>query len=208
MVDYSILEVEGEFVTVGLSSFFGREFSISKKGLLKNDARIAVDYILNHFVSEQTKIKDLETFGFGSWLIQFVYEGVYIELHELKDVQNGINYYEFDLSQTIKYYNEQVTLCKEHNVIPVFPLIGQKVPMSKDIYVGSEVNGVRYNDEGHMTGWYLTSNSYNGDISTLSVDHLYHLIKTRPEIVKFLALPPGYRFFHDSLGAEVWKDEE
>lgn len=176
-MNYSILEVEKEFVTVGLSSVFGREFSINSLGLSTTDAEVAINYILKHFDKEQSEIKDLETFGFGSWLIQFVYNGAYKELHELKSAHNGVNQYEFDLSDTMKFYNGQIAICNQHSVVPIFPLIGQKIPISKEIYHGSEVNGVRYDSESHMTGWYLTSNSYVGDISSLAVDHLYHLIK-------------------------------
>ena len=86
--------------------------------------------------------------------------------------------------------------------------IGQKVAVSKEVYEGSEVNAVRYNAPGHMTGWYLTSNSFNGDINTLQVDHLYHIINARKDLVKFLALPAGYRFFVNQDKYKVWYDNE
>ena len=59
-----------------------------------------------------------------------------------------------------------------------------------------------------MTGWYLTSNSYNGDINTLIVEPIYYLLKERPELAKMLALPSGYRFYLDQLGEDIWLDDD
>lgn len=207
MKTYSLIELEKEFVTQGLTDLTGKEFSINKKSLLKDDVEIIVNYIVKYVGEETKQIKDLETFGCGSWMIQFVFNGMYIELHELKNVIKGINYYEFDLTQTIGFYKEQLSLCMDNKVEPVIPLIGQKISVSKEIYEGREVNGVRYNAPNHMTGWYLTSNSFDGDINSLVVDHLYHILKERPDLAKYLALPPGYRFYKDEKEEEAWFDE-
>jgi hypothetical protein len=207
MTTYSLLELEKQFITQGINDLIGKEFSINKKSLSIEDVKIIIDYILNYIESEKKQIKNLETFGCGSWMIQFVFNGIYIELHELKDVIDGNNQYKFDLSKTITFFKQQANLCIEHKVKPFIPKIGQKIAVSKEIYDGSEANGVRYNAPEHMTGWYLTSNSYNGDIKSLMVDHLYHLLQERPDLAKFLALPVGYRFYKDSNEEKIWIDE-
>ncbi|WP_438810549.1 immunity protein Imm33 domain-containing protein, partial [Pseudomonas syringae] len=46
---------------------------------------------------------------------------------------------------------------------------------------------------------------YNGDTQTLKTVHAYHVAEHRPDLVKFLALPFGYRF-HEASG-DVWKDK-
>lgn len=207
MVQYSLIELEKIFVTQGLSKLIGKEFSINKKSLSKKDAEVIINHIINYIESENKQIKNLETFGCGSWMIRFVFNNIYIELHELKDVIDNDNKYDFDLTKTITFFKEQKQLCNINNVEPNIPKIGQKIAISKEIYEGSEVNGVRYNAPDHMTGWYLTSNSYNGDVKSLIIDHLYHLLKERPDLAKFLALPVGYRFYKDNEGEEIWIDE-
>ncbi len=203
---YSLIELNEVFITQGLTHIVGREFSIRKKNYPKEDIKLLVDYIVGYIEEEKKQIRNLETFGCGSWMIQFVFDPVYIQLYELKNVENGKNIYEFDLTITINLFRSQVDLCEKYNVPPTIPAIGQKIAISKEIYEGYEVNGVRYNAPVHMTGWYLTSNSYNGDIASLVVDHLYHILKERPELAKFLALPVGYRFYKDRETEEVWYD--
>ena len=60
---------------------------------------------------------------------------------------------------------------------------------------------------GSAAGWYVTTPRFNGDSKTLKVEHLYHLTAARPELARFVALPPGYRFDTTS-GEDVWFDAE
>ncbi len=208
MKNYSIIELEQILVTNGIDQFIDKEISVNKGDYSINDVKLVIDHILDYIVTEKRELKHLETFGCGSWMIQFVVNGTYIELHELKSIHNNKNVYEFDLSNSIMFLKRQLELCTTHNVTPIIPLIGQKIAVSKEILEGSEINGVRYEAPSHMSGWYLTSNDYNGDVNTLSVIHLYHLLQKRPEIAGFLSLPYGYRFFLDNQGEEVWYDKE
>lgn len=208
MPNYSLVELEDLLITQGVCDLIGKEFAVKKGNYPKKNIISLVDYILNYLETENKIIKDSETFGYGCWIIQFVYNGMYIELHELKEVVDGINSYEFDLSLTFNFLEEQFNLCLSEGITPNIPKIGQKVAISKEIYDGSEVNGVRYDAPQHMSGWYLTSNSFDGDVNTLIVDYLYHILKERPDIAKFLALPSGYRFYKDGEGHNIWFDPE
>jgi len=206
-LDYSFQELGDLYISQGVSKYLDKEFSISRKNHIHSDVLLLTDYVLDYFVSTKQKIVDGETFGCGSWLLYFKCNSIYIELHELKNISEGKNIYEFDVSLSIKFLKEQTELIKKYDVpFSNIPLIGQKIAVSEDIYSGSEVNGVRYSAPDHMTGWYLTSNSFNGNVNSLKVDYLYSLLKTRPDLGKFLALPEGYRFFKDHLGEEVWID--
>ena len=206
-LDYLIIELKTKYTTRGVAKLLGKEFVINKNEYSKDDVNLLVNYILNHFLSTKQKIVDGETFGCGSWLILFKHNSDNIELHELKIINNGENVYEFDVSFSVKFLKEQFELIKTHN-IPSYniPLIGQKIAVSKEIFLGSEVNGVRYSAPDHMTGWYLTSNSYNGDINTLKVDYLFSLLKVRPDLAKFLILPYGFRFYSDNESYDIWFD--
>jgi hypothetical protein len=85
----------------------------------------------------------------------------------------------------------------------------QLVTISKGIYEGvSPVEGVRYPSPEHMSGWWLTTDEYNGNIDSLVTVHFQHIIEKRPELALYMALPFGYRF---NLGGEtehVWFDQE
>lgn len=90
---------------------------------------------------------------------------------------------------------------------PVSP--EQLVVISDGVYEGVvPIEGVRYSSPDHMSGWWLTTRDYNGDVSTLKTVHYRHVQEKRPEIAIYMALPYGYRF---QLGGEkehVWYDEE
>ncbi len=85
------------------------------------------------------------------------------------------------------------------------------IVISDGVFEGECVEGVRYPSPKHMTGWWLTTQKYNGDTSTLRVEHYYHLPEKRPDLIKYLALPFGFRFFQkdETVGREeeIWKDD-
>lgn len=82
----------------------------------------------------------------------------------------------------------------------------QMVVISDGVYEGKPVEGVRYRSPEHMSGWWLTTDDYNGDTATLKTVHFHHIEDKRPEISIYMALPIGYRF---QLGGDenVWFDE-
>ena len=208
MSNYSLIELNDIVVTQGLNDYLGKEISVLRGDYNLEDINLVLEIILDYVKLNDSKLKNGETIGIGSWMIKFSIDNVYIELHELKDVVKNSNVYEFDLKNTISFLKGQNDICSRYKVNLMFPLIGQKIAVSKEIYDGSEVNAVRYDAPSHMTGWYLTSNEFNGDVNTLIVDHLFHLLKVRPDIAKYLALPAGYRFFKDELGDKIWFDED
>jgi len=57
-----------------------------------------------------------------------------------------------------------------------------------------------------MTGWWLTTDLYDGDIKSMMVVHYYHVVFARQDIVKYLALPYGFRFHYTSGRGDVWFD--
>jgi hypothetical protein len=72
---------------------------------------------------------------------------------------------------------------------------------------GDVVQGVRYPSPEHMSGWWITTDRYDGDIRSLTQEHLYHLTAARPDLARYLALPFGFRFDQAS-GEDVWFDEQ
>jgi hypothetical protein len=89
------------------------------------------------------------------------------------------------------------------------------IPLDPDSRVGIAlatqgrlpINGLRHPPEGDMNGWYLWSGEeFPADDNAFSPVHPHHLVQLLPEVVKFLGLPPGYRFLVAGDVVDVWFD--
>lgn len=99
--------------------------------------------------------------------------------------------------------------CCEHYGADYAPVdSGQLVVISDGVLAGAvPVEGVRYPSPDHMSGWWLTTDEYNGDVDTLKTVHFHHIEEKRPEIVIYMALPFGYRFQLGGDEENAWFDE-
>lgn len=70
------------------------------------------------------------------------------------------------------------------------------------------VNGLRHPPVGDTTGWYIWAGtgSPSQDPDFFIPLHVAHLTEWRPEILKFLGLPPGWRFLSDGKYEDIWED--
>lgn len=69
------------------------------------------------------------------------------------------------------------------------------------------VRGLRYDAPTGMSGWWLTTDVYDGTNSTMRNEHTYHLAATRDDVVEFLALPAGFCFYVSEERKTVWFDD-
>src|SRR6266852_5317542 len=70
------------------------------------------------------------------------------------------------------------------------------------------INGLRHPPEGDTNGWYLwCGNELSDHPEFFAPLHTHYLIKQCPEAIKFLGLPPGYRFLVAGDYVDVWFDE-
>lgn len=106
--------------------------------------------------------------------------------------------------------NEQKKLCSKYGLIPFPAPHHLKVGISlntknKSIF---PVNGLRHPPEGDTTGWYIwTGEDFSEDPDFFVPLHVEHLLEWRPEILKYLALPPGYRFLlGEQKNEDIWFD--
>ena len=71
------------------------------------------------------------------------------------------------------------------------------------------VNGLRHRPTKDTVGWYIWAG--DGDPSSdpdfFVPLHVEHLPEWRPEILKFLGLPPGWRFLTHGNYEDVWEDQ-
>lgn len=114
-------------------------------------------------------------------------------------------YFVREIATALERRAEQYALCAKLGVECSVPLHDQLMVISDGVFEGDAVEGVRYPSPEHMSGWWITTDRYNGDTQTLKTVHAHHVAEHRPDLVKFLALPFGYRF-HEASG-DVCKEK-
>jgi len=108
-------------------------------------------------------------------------------------------------------YLEQQKVCKKHGADWVAVDRQMMIAINNSIFTDIQpINGLRNPKEEVIDGWYLWS---GGEIpqdnpkffEPLCVDHL---VDKRLVVLKYLGLPPGWRFQIDDTGYEdVWYEE-
>ena len=70
------------------------------------------------------------------------------------------------------------------------------------------VNGLRHPPAGDTSGWFLwAGEELSKDPEFFRPTHIEHLRDIRPEVLRYLALPPGWRFLIAGDYEDVWYDE-
>lgn len=108
---------------------------------------------------------------------------------------------------TLRYWREQHDLCARFDAPFTPPAMRQMVVVSNGVFEGEIVKGVRYPSPEHMSGWWLITDRYNGDVKTLKPEHAFHFAQRRTDLVRYFALPFGFRFDLTS-GQDVWFDDK
>lgn len=104
------------------------------------------------------------------------------------------------------YLLQQQQLCNRLEVeyVPTEPT--QIIGLSEDTS-SIPTNGLRHPVEQNTAGWYIWSGEYSLADDFFKPVHAYHLLTTKPELIKYLGLPAGYRFLIDDKGYEdIWFD--
>jgi hypothetical protein len=108
------------------------------------------------------------------------------------------------------YYTEQREICAKYKV--------DWMEVDQNLFLGLAdnitsnkipVNGLRHLPQGTTCGWYIWSGQEipNKDDYFKPVC-VKHLLELKPDIIKFLGLPPGYRFLTDDKGyVDIWEDK-
>ncbi|PKW29036.1 immunity protein Imm33 domain-containing protein [Flavobacterium lindanitolerans] len=194
------------YITEGLSNDMDSEIRV-KKGNFKEEHYIYVlKYIIEYIMQENAKILPDQNIGFNSWILNFILkQNEYLEIYEThpvtQELVQGCDY-------SLEVMNNQIKVCDKHSSKYLFTRVNQNIAISDGVLEGVAVEGVRYEAPEHMSGWYLTTDLYNDDINSLKQIRLPDLARRRPELIKYLALDNGFRFFVDSKNDEVWFDEE
>jgi hypothetical protein len=112
-------------------------------------------------------------------------------------------------NRLLEKVKEQRLVCDKYNTELVLPdpnlIVGVSMNLRENI---DPVHGLRHPLEGNTTGWYLWSGEYSEDPDFFKPLHYHHLIDWRPDILKYLGLPPGWRFLYAANYEDVWYDDE
>jgi hypothetical protein len=83
-----------------------------------------------------------------------------------------------------------------------------KVGLARNVRAGGQpLNGLRHPPEGDTTGWYIwAGKELSRAPDFFEAVHVLHLTEVCPSILRFVGLPPGWRFLTDGEYVDVWED--
>ncbi len=82
-----------------------------------------------------------------------------------------------------------------------------KVGIARNVKIAEVVHGLRHPPAGDTTGWYIWSGELEASADFFIPLHHVHLDEWRPDVRRFLAMPPGWRFLVARDYEDVWFDE-
>lgn len=112
----------------------------------------------------------------------------------------------FDHNVWSAHINRQKAICANTGVTwtPINPKL--KIGMGGDLTT-FPINGLRHPREKGTTGWFIWAGEYSDDADFFKPMHANHLLEINPTVIRYLGLPPGYRFLFDNRGYEdIWED--
>jgi hypothetical protein len=105
---------------------------------------------------------------------------------------------------------EQKEVCRRFGVVYESLDFNLKLGVSDNFFSGAlPLNGLRHIQEPETCGWYLwAGEEFSEDADFFKPLHVYHLLERTPEVLKYLALPEGWRFLVAGEYEDVWFDEK
>jgi hypothetical protein len=192
--------------TVGLTSTIGHpevRVEVRNPGLME-EAESFLRYVANQITMHEMQIRPGETMAYGYWLVKFE-EGEAETLETWEHDAEGMEFVK-GVDQALIYWRDQHWVCSLYSAEFKAPRAKQLTVVSEGVLDGLPLKAVRYPSPDHMSGWWLVTELYDGNIKSLKNEHTFHVTAARPELAKFLALPNGFRFH--SHPEKVWFDEE
>nr|WKF61529.1 hypothetical protein HUO10_006060 [Paraburkholderia busanensis] len=104
--------------------------------------------------------------------------------------------------------NDQRSICQRFGAEYTPPEASQKVGISLGSLGNVPLHAVRLFPKNGTCGWYIHGGEYSPDDDFYQPLHVTHLIGRCPNIVPYLALPPGWRVLLTPDYEDVWFDGE
>jgi len=191
--------------TEGLASGGQPELAVTvKQAALIPESEAFLRYVVDYVERTKAVLRSGETLLYGYWVVRFMQQGDALEVweydKECKELVPGANL-------ALTYWRDQRDTCLKLGAPFVPPRADRLAAISAGVFEGDEVEGVRYPSPEHMSGWWITTDRYDGNVDSIKNEHLYHVTAARPELAKYLALPQGFRF-HLKGEEAAWFDAE
>ena len=102
----------------------------------------------------------------------------------------------------------QLEICRTYDAECVPLHLDFKVGISDNFFSGElPLNGLRHPPEGDTCGWYLWAGETLSDAANFFKPlHVSHLVAQHAAILRYLGLPPGWRFLIAGDHEDVWFD--
>ena len=103
---------------------------------------------------------------------------------------------------------EQQEVCKKYGTRWVAAPDHLNVGIARNVLAGLKpLNGLRHPPHGDTTGWYI----WAGEEFSTAPDffepmHVAYLAESCPAVLRFLGLPPGWRFLTADDYVDAWED--
>jgi hypothetical protein len=192
--------------TDGLQSLSMPEIEVAVRApTLVEAAKGFLSYVADYLLANGKPISPGETLSYGYWLTKF--EFLSPGLLEVWEYNALATEFLRGASLTLTYWQEQHSVCQKYDAEFRPPRPDQLTVVSEGVLDGLPVQGIRYLAPEGMSGWWITSDRYSGNISTLRHEHTYHVTAIRPDLAKFIALPVGFRYDLSSH-EDVWFDRD
>ena len=102
---------------------------------------------------------------------------------------------------------DEAGICTRLGVTPDPPQAGSKLGVSRSALTRDwPLHGLRHRPEHGTNGWYVWSGEFSQSPEFFLPLHVEHLAERIPEVVAYLALPPGFRFLIAPGDEDVWED--
>lgn len=195
-------EVDGGIETVGLVATQSHELSVRARPGQIAAARGLLERIVSYLDDSGRRLEADETMTAGSWLLRFsMGPGAMLEIWEFDDASDD---FVPGAEHCLTIWEAQTQVCRDAGLEFSPPMFTQLIVVSDGVLDGDETDGVRYPAPDHMSGWWLTTDRFDGNTESLHGEHVHHVCAARPDLAKFLALPIGARF--DSRIDRAWFD--
>jgi hypothetical protein len=102
---------------------------------------------------------------------------------------------------------EQVAICKKWGATYAPAPLDSTIGFATETQDLAPINGLRHRPAHGTNGWFIWGGEQlSSDPKFFQPLHTKHLLVRKPEVVRFLGLPPGYRFLIAENYADVWFD--
>jgi hypothetical protein len=172
---------------------------------LVTEAEEYLRYVARYVEDQSVTLKKGETLAYGYWLTRL--EEADARTLEVWEYNREATHFVRGATLTLTYWRDQHEVCRRFAAGAFEPPRPDRlVVVSEGVFEGDAVQGVRYISPEHMSGWWITTDRYDGNVKSLKQEHLYHLTARRPDLAPYIALPYGFRFDF-ATREDVWFDE-